>query len=403
MNQSEKEARGGVGKQAARDLGDVGHAVMNDLKRGDFGRHLKRDLQDLYHFYLDDASRARLQGMGRIKRALAMSWWLMKALILKLSPVRRIMLLVSLWLIVMGDLSFSYAASDVSLSFHFSKVGYLVLLVVLMLELKDKVLARDELAVGRAVQLALMPCESPDIAGWDVWLYTRPANDVGGDLVDFLPMKSGAAGLTLGDVSGKGLGAALLMAKLQATLRAYAGEAEGEGALADVGARVNKVLCRDGLANRFATLLILRAEPNSGRVRFMNAGHMPPLVLSAGETRRHPPVAPLLGVLPDARFTEQEVELSAGELMVAYSDGLTEAMNGSEDFFSEERLLAIMPSLDGLGAKEAGRRLVSAVDKFIGEERPSDDLSLIVLRRVPAAPPDESREPSPGTEDGPEG
>jgi hypothetical protein len=121
-------------------------------------------------------------------------------------------------------------------------------------------------------------------------------------------------------------------------------DAEGEGALADMGGRVNRVLCRDGLANRFATLLILRAEPDSGRVRFMNAGHMPPLVLSAGEVKRHPPVAPLLGVLPDARFAEQEVDLTAGDLLVAYSDGLTEAMNGVEDFFSEERLLALMPS-----------------------------------------------------------
>jgi sigma-B regulation protein RsbU (phosphoserine phosphatase) len=340
--------------------------------------------------------------MGRFKRAVAMSWWLMKALILKLSPVRRLMLIVSIWLILMGDLSFSYSAADVNMSFHFSKVGYLVLLVVLMLELKDKVLARDELAVGRAVQLALMPCESPDIAGWDVWLYTRPANDVGGDLVDFLPLQNGAAGLTLGDVSGKGLGAALLMAKLQATLRAYAVDAEGEGALADMGGRVNRVLCRDGLANRFATLLILRAEPDSGRVRFMNAGHMPPLVLSAGEVKRHPPVAPLLGVLPDARFAEQEVDLTAGDLLVAYSDGLTEAMNGAEDFFSEERLLALMPSLAGLEAKEAGRRLISAVDAFIGEERPSDDLSLILLKRSPGGLPDDPCGPIPGTGGGTE-
>jgi hypothetical protein len=398
MSEPRDGHRGGAGRQAARDLGDVGHAVMDDLKRGDFGRHLKRDLHDLYHFYLDEASRAKLQRMGRIKRAFAMSWWLMKALILKLSPVRRLMLIVSIWLILMGDLSFSSGAADVSLSFHFSKVGYLVLLVILMLELKDKVLARDELAVGRAVQLALMPCESPDIAGWDVWLYTRPANDVGGDLVDFLSLQNGAAGLTLGDVSGKGLGAALLMAKLQATLRAYAADAEGEGALADMGGRVNRVLCRDGLANRFATLLILRAEPDSGRVRFMNAGHMPPLVLSAGEVQRHPPVAPLLGVLPEARFAEQEVDLSEGDLLVAYSDGLTEAMNASADFFGEERLLDLVPSLAGLGAKEAGRRLISAVDAFIGEERPSDDLSLILLRRTPAILPEDPREPGQGAE-----
>lgn len=379
---------GTTGKQAREDLAELGSKVMEDIQHGKFLLHVKRDLHDLYHFYLDEESRARLGRMGRIKRFLAMSWWLLKALILKLSPVRRIMLLFSIWLILMGDISFSYAASDMSLSFHFSKLGYLVLLVVLMLELKDKLLARDELAVGRAVQLALMPCESPDISGWDLWLYTRPANDVGGDLVDFLPLENGAAGLVLGDVSGKGLGAALLMAKLQATLRAYAADAEGEGALADMGARVNRVLCRDGLANRFATLLILRVEPDSGHVRFMNAGHMPPLAFSAGELERHPPVAPLLGVLPEARFVEQEVDISEGGVLVAYSDGLTEAMNQGEDFFGEDRLLDLIPALADLSARDAGRRLLTAVDAFIGEERPSDDLSLIVLKRSPATLPD---------------
>ncbi len=361
------------------DVAALGRTVWSDLTRGDVERHLRRDLHDLYHFYLDEESRSRLQRMGRVKRWLSMAWWLLKSLILRLSPTRRLMLLLSIWLIIMGDVSFR--ASDVDMSFHISKLGYLVLLVVLMLELKDKLLAKDELAVGRAVQLALMPCESPPTPGWDVWLFTRPANDVGGDLVDFIPLTEGASGLALGDVSGKGLGAALLMAKLQATLRAFAPEAAGQGALATLAERVNRLLCRDGLANRFATLLVLRIEPGSGLVRLANGGHMPPLALIEGELRRLPPVAPLLGVLPEAKYVEQEVLLGPGDLLVAYSDGVTEAMDKDEQFYGEERLADLLPGLKGLSAREAGRRLLASVDTFIGEERPSDDLSLILLKR----------------------
>jgi len=332
--------------------------------------------------------------MGRVKRAFAMTWWLLKALILKLSPVRRLMVLFSMLLILMGDISLKSNEPVVELNFNFNLLGYFVLLVVLMLELKDKLLARDELAVGRAVQLALMPCESPDVRGWDLWLATRPANDVGGDLVDFVPMKEGAAALALGDVSGKGLGAALLMAKLQATFRAYIGEGDEMGALADVGSKVNRLLCRDGLANRFATLLLLRVGEGSGSVRLLNAGHMPPLVLSGGEVKRLPPVAPLMGVLPTAGYTEQTMELGDGDLLVAYSDGLTEAMNAKEEFFSEERLLEMMPTLAGLSARDAGRRLMQAVDQFIGEERPSDDLSLVILRRAQGGLPEDQCGPA---------
>ena len=108
------------------------------------------------------------------------------------------------------------------ISIHFPTLGIAILLFILMLELKDKLLAREELEAGRAVQRALMPDSGPTIPGWDVSLFTRSANDVGGDLVDYVPLDDQRNGLVLGDVAGKGLPAALLMAKLQSTLRALA-------------------------------------------------------------------------------------------------------------------------------------------------------------------------------------
>ncbi|MFQ5626458.1 MAG: SpoIIE family protein phosphatase, partial [Methyloligellaceae bacterium] len=140
---------------------------------------------------------------------------------------------------------------------------------------QDKLLARDEIEVARQVQLARFPQEQPRLPGWAVWSYTRPANDVGGDLVDYIELDSGRLGVALGDVAGKGLGAALLTAKLQATLRALVPECR---TLDELGGRLNTILHRDGLDNRYATLFYLELAHEGGHVRFLNAGHNPAIV-----------------------------------------------------------------------------------------------------------------------------
>lgn len=355
----------------------VSQTVFQDLFRGDLNRSFRRDMHDLYHFYLDEEARARLAKMGAFRRAFFFFWWLLKGLILKLPPLRRLLFLLAFLLLLGQNLSFR--TGDLHVTIGASCTTIVVLLVILMLELKDKLLARDELEVGRAVQLALMPTSNPVVAGWDFWLFTRPANDVGGDLVDYMELGDGQVGIALGDVSGKGLGAALLMAKLQSTLRAFAGECD---ALPDLGSRVNRILCRDGLPGRFATMLFLALGPDSGQVRVMNAGHMPPVVLREDGPETLPPVAPVLGILDRAEFVEQSLALSPGDLLVVYSDGLTEAMNERDEFFGEERLHALLPSLRGLAPGEVGARLLKEVSKFVGEEHTNDDLSLILIKRA---------------------
>lgn len=344
-----------------------GKAVLNGLHRKDFKRTIRQDLQDLYYFYLDEDRRARLAAMNRFKRGIFRLTWLLKSLILKLTPVRRILLLVCLILFFYGDFYF------------LNIVTFLILLLILMLELKDKLLALDELKIGRAVQLALLPDRNPILPGWEIWLFTRPANDVGGDLVDYLHIGEDRLGVALGDVAGKGLGAALLMAKLQATLRALAPDSDS---LPELGARMNGILCRDGLPSRFATLVYLELEPHSGLLHILNAGHMPPIALRGAALEKLPSVAPLLGILPEATYTEQNIDLQPGDLLLVYSDGLTEAYNNKGDFFGDERLLGFLPQLQGLSAQAAGDRLLAELESFVGDERRSDDLSLVLLKRL---------------------
>ena len=141
-------------------------------------------------------------------------------------------------------------------------------------------------------------------------------------------------------------------------------------------------MCRDGLPGSFATLVYLELKPDSGQVRVLNAGHLPPITLQGGKLERLPPVAPPLGALPDAVYAEQRVEIEPGGLLVVYSDGLTEARNDKGEFFGEERLSAMLPELRGLTASELGSRLLAEVESFVGDERFSDDLSLALLMRL---------------------
>jgi sigma-B regulation protein RsbU (phosphoserine phosphatase) len=359
-------------------LGHDAQHIWNDVHRTGLKRTIDRTFLDLQQFYLSAPSRDRLVGMRKGRRALYLVLWLLKSLFLRLTPARRVLLALSFFLMWQAT-NFEHRGDTTQISIRFPFLGIATLLFILMLELKDKLLARDELAAGRSVQLALMPDQSPTIPGWDVWLFTRSANDVGGDLVDCLPLGEQRFGIVLGDVAGKGLPAALLMAKLQSTLRALAAE---ESSLAELGQKMNRILCRDGLPNRFATLVYLDLGARSGWVRVLNAGHLPPLVLRGTRLEELPNGAMALGMFPEAIFSEQRVDLADGDALIVFSDGLTEAMNGNDEFFGDERLRARLPALARMAAQGIGTRLVAAVDEFVGDARPHDDLSLVVLRRV---------------------
>lgn len=356
-------------------IDDIGH-VWREASHSGVRRTLGRTFAELREFYLTTERRDRLAGMPKVRRWFLMALWLLKSLFLKLNPARRVLLLGAF---VLFGWKVQANTRGVEYGLNLTGVGVVVLLVILMLELKDKLLARDELKEGRSVQMALMPERSPRVPGWDVWLFTRPANDVGGDLVDHLQLDGDRHGLTLGDVAGKGLGAALLMAKLQSTFRALLPEFASLGELAG---KVNRILCRDGLPNKFASTVYLEVRTGTGQVRVLNAGHMPPLVLRRDRVEEMPRGSIALGIMPGATFGEQAVELRPGEVLLVYSDGVTEAMNEQDEFFGDERLRVLLPGLERLAADEAGARVLAAVDRFVGEARRHDDLSLIVAKRI---------------------
>jgi phosphoserine phosphatase RsbU/P len=186
-------------------------------------------------------------------------------------------------------------------------------------------------------------------------------------------------GLVLADVCGKGLPAALLMARLQATVHAFVPELPSLGSLAS---KLHSVFRTQGLENRFATLVYLELEPGSSRIRLVNAGHMPPLVVGPGRIQPLPAGGPALGIPMPAMHEEQSLDLGAGQTLVVYSDGVTDAWNEGGAFFGDERLLDSLRETAGRPAAEVAHQLLGAIEDFVGDARWHDDVSLVVVRRA---------------------
>jgi len=343
---------------------------FRDLISGRSFRSLQKDFADLKEYYLSYDLQVRLDQMGWFRRSMYLFFWLLKYSILKLSSFRRILLIVAIVFLL---------SARSNLEQQKIIFGVLLLLLIIILELKDKLLAREELEAGRSVQKALQPEVSPVVPGWEFWLYTRSANEVGGDLLDFIRIGSRHFGLGIGDVSGKGLPAALLMAKLQATLRALVGATDSLDQLAD---RINKIYHRDTQANTFASLLYLELNSDNEDIRYVNAGHMPPIVSAGGQLKEMEKGDPALGIMFDSKYKEQKITLNQGDMLFLYSDGLTDARDETGHFFEDRRIFEILQSVKDRSADAIGREILDVINRFERNARITDDLSIAVVKRT---------------------
>jgi hypothetical protein len=349
--------------------------IKEDIKNTDTRKSFKQDWKKLRDFYLSTEQKKKLDNINIFNRWIVIVLWLLKGMFYNLTPVRRLLLVVSLLLIVSVSISINLKDNE---GYTNPLPGYLVITFILMLELKDKLIAHNELKEGKSVQLALLPDENPEIPGWDVWLSTRPAHEVGGDLVDFMPLIENKYYLALGDVAGKGLGAALLMAKLQSTLRAITQDCEN---LEYLGSKINAIFHRDSLPEKFASLVYLESKENSGTIRMLNAGHLPPLILNGSTIIETDKGAPAIGIMKETQYSEQEINLEKDDILFVYSDGLVEACNDNDEFYGETNLQKILQKSKDLPCNEIAERIITSVNKFIGDTPLYDDLSMIILKR----------------------
>jgi len=243
-----------------------------------------------------------------------------------------------------------------------------------------------EIEIAREVQERLFPQHLPEIAGLDYFGRCRTALGVGGDYYDFLALPDGKLGIALGDVSGKGIAAALTMASLQASLRADAMRARND--LAGLITRVNAMLYDASTEDRYATLFYAQYDPATHRLSYVNAGHCPPILLRSaaknGSVERLDQAGgTVVGLLPECAYEQAEACLSPGDLLVIYTDGFSEAMNPNLEEWGEKRLFDAVSSCNGLPAKDSISKIMQAADAFASGAPQSDDMTLVILRALP--------------------
>ncbi|MBN2398716.1 MAG: serine/threonine-protein phosphatase [Candidatus Aminicenantes bacterium] len=341
----------------------------------EFRRTVVRDFSAIKEFYLEEEQKARLERLRPFVRWFYLSGWLLKSLFFKLTPIRRLLFSIAVIFILLQNSNFQLGS--IRLSFNFVKLGAVMMIFILMLEMKDKLLARDELAEGRAIQTRLLPDPSPKIPGWDAWLYSQPANDVGGDLIDCIRFAENHHVLVLGDVSGKGLPAALLMVKLQATIRALFTETIR---LADLGSQINRIFHRDGISSSFATLVVVEIPGESGKIRLLNAGHTPPVLIRDGRPQATAKGNPALGLMANTGYDVIEDVLQAGDVLLVYSDGINESRNEQGECFGNDRLFRLVADMGRVLTADMGARILAAVKNFSAEIHPDDDRTLLILK-----------------------
>lgn len=364
---------------AQKEEPKIRHTIRDDLRQPDLRKNLSEDYRDLKENFLDEEKKDQLKSMGAFRRFFKISWWLLRAMFFRMTPVRRLLFVLGVILILISNVEFQAAGSVSTGSSNSHVIGGFILVFVLMLELKDKLLAKDELEAGHKVQLALMPDENPKIDGWNVWLFTKSANDVGGDLIDYIEFEEKEYGISIGDVAGKGLSAALIMAKLQATIRALATR---EISLTELISKINKIFHRDSLKSIFASLVYIHVKANHDQLRLVNAGHMPPVILRENEIENLLKGGPAIGLMNELNLPEKNIDLKKGEKLFIYSDGITEATDEYGEFFGEHRLMKVLENQKQRSADDLGKYIIQTVEDYRGNARINDDLSIVILEKT---------------------
>jgi serine phosphatase RsbU (regulator of sigma subunit)/putative methionine-R-sulfoxide reductase with GAF domain len=248
---------------------------------------------------------------------------------------------------------------------------------------------KQELVVAHRIQSSFLPDRCPDVPGWEIAAIWRSAREVGGDFYDFFPLPrgvnqglddTGPMGVVIADVADKGVPAALFMALSRTLMRTVALGGKSPGV---VVAQVNNLILADARSELFVTLFYLIVEPNSGEITFVNAGHMPPLLITAadGSIQELRTQGMAMGVLPDIGFEERRAYLNPGDAIILYTDGVTDAWDDEQQMFGRSRLAEVARSQRHLPAAELARAIDSTVSTFVGGAAAFDDVTLLVVRR----------------------
>ena len=374
-----------IGERARAFIDDY----TRDLTARDLQRVFTRDTRAMVSFFTQGTTQDSLTWRDLLRHPFRNARQFFLAFSMRLTAARRVLYAAALVLFILGMLDgMAPAQGEQIWDSGFVKLlaAFAGLHLILLLEVADRLTLKHELNVARDIQRAMLPAGTLTIGGLEAHGETQPANTVGGDFFDILPRADGQVLIILGDVAGKGTPAALMMALFLAMTRTLLDETLPPDVLA---VRLNEQLMRHAPRSRFITAFIALCDPRSGRVRYVNAGQNPPMLRrSSGRLEWLAPTGMALGLSRRAVFTEAELTLAPGDLLMAYSDGITEAESPSGVAFDEEGLKVLADQMAGLRAGLVARRVIDEVKAHTDDTTLFDDLTVLVCRRVgPDEPP----------------
>lgn len=372
-----------------------------DLKAEDLGRLFTRDAREAYEFFARNIDPKELEGLRWYRRLIVHLRLFFTAFTMKLSPARRVVYAASLIFAAVGFFNLMQLRS--ALQGQVGKVNvimpgiglpdgvgsfliaFLLVNLIVLLEVADRLSLKNDLEIAREIQKAMLPPGRFRAPGADVAGFSRPANTVGGDFYEILPLGDGRLVVAVGDVAGKGSPASLLMALLLAMMRTLTDERLEPAALI---ARLNVQVSRQSPGNRFITIFYAVLDLASGELTYVNAGHTPPLLFRAnGDVERLQSGGIALGMFDKSSFEAGRTRLEADDLLAIYSDGITEAENPKGEPFDEQGLETVLASERRSNVAATCAAVVRAVELHRADTRLADDLTLLLLRRstVPSA------------------
>jgi sigma-B regulation protein RsbU (phosphoserine phosphatase) len=368
---------------AERSAGGLRHfwqRVSEGRRIDELWSQFTADARSSYGFYMKEADSSQFESSRGVRRWYRIAKALFWALMMKLSPARRVLFLVAFVLLVFAVFRFNGGVNGDYTFYYF--LATLLLILLLSLELADKVTMKRDLEIAREIQLWLLPSRPPEVAGADIAFSTRPQNSVAGDYYDaFYPIPENRERLmvAIADVAGKSVPAALLMATLQASLRTIAGEG---ASLADLVSRLNNYASAHSLDGmRFTTAVLGEYNPASRRFTYVNAGHNAPVLRRANGELLHLDTGGLpLGIEGSATYEAASLDLKPGDALIFYTDGVIEAFNAQGEEFGNPRWFETIRALPSLNAKDSLQFLMKPVDNFVGATRQSDDITCFVFR-----------------------
>ena len=295
----------------------------------------------------------------------------------KLSPPRRLFLLFTMFLALLSLVDFHLLFITRELEAMLAFGGLLILLILVI---ADHISMKRDIEIAREIQRWLVPRRAPDVPGVDIAFATRPAKTIGGDYYDaFLRATDGPLLIAVADVSGKSVPAAMLMATFQGSLRALAG---GSGTLSELAVGLNRQVCANSQHGRFTTAFIAELDPATGDLRFLSAGHSPPILKRQdGRIERLESENIPLGIELKEIYKTGVTRLEAGDLLVIYTDGVTEARNDDQEQFGEARLLLLLQAVGQEGSALTLSNIMHVLDDFVGGAAQHDDITCLIVRR----------------------